>query len=68
MITSPFTYAAELEQAATVSAFEDQCIGEPQAPTAARFGYAGIELMWEYENAIFEMEREGLPADFVIFH
>jgi hypothetical protein len=68
MMTTPLTYAAELEQAATISAFEDQCPGEPQAPTAARYGYQGIELMWEYENAIYEIEREGRPAAFVLFH
>lgn len=67
MQTTPLTFAAEFEQAATVSAFEDECQGEPQAPTARQFGYVGIKLAWEYENEIYEVEN-GRPAAFILFH
>ncbi|MEU7787686.1 hypothetical protein [Amycolatopsis sp. NPDC049159] len=66
----PIAYAAELEQAATVSACEDQCRSEGYRSgwsTIQAYGHDGIELMIEYGNGIYEMET-GHPAAFVLFH
>jgi hypothetical protein len=74
MQTTPLTYAAELEQAATAAEVLDQA-SQPGAPwgfdamtaAVARFGHAGEDLPFEYQNDLYELEL-GYPAAYVLFH
>lgn len=74
MQIAPLTFAAEFEQAATAAEVLDQA-SQPGAPwgfaalTAAftRFGGAGEDLPFEYQNELYLLEQ-GHAAAFVLFH
>lgn len=74
MQTTPLTYTAELEQALTATELLDR-VSNPAMPwghaalalVAARFGGAGMDLPFEFQNAVYEIEL-GYPAAFVLFH
>jgi hypothetical protein len=74
MMTTPLTYAAELEQALTIVEVLDR-MSRPEAPwgdtaldaACERFGATGANLPFEYQNDVFEIEN-GRPAAFVLFH
>lgn len=74
MQTTALTYAATLEQALTAADAMDRA-SEPGYPWGSaahhavfeRFGGAGEDLPYDFQNAIYEIEL-GYPADFVVFH
>lgn len=74
MQVSPLTFAAQLEQALAATEVLDQAseLGYPwgEAAHAAvfeRFGGAGEDLPYDYQNTVYEIEM-GYPAPFVVFH
>lgn len=75
MLIAPTTYAAELEQAIAATEVLDQQPSRPGSPwsfdaltaVVARFGHAGEDLPFEYQNDIYEIECGRAPA-FVLFH
>jgi hypothetical protein len=75
MQRTALTFAAEFEQAATAAAMLDQ-LSAPGAPwgydaitaVVERFGHAGEDLPFEYQNCLFEVEHLNRPAHFILFH